>query len=689
MTRNEIIAANPLERFLTKRGYELWKSGANRVTNACPITQHKKWHRPVSVDVSKQVWHCNDCGIGGTVIDWVMRERGVDAAEAMRLLGGGRNGSEPIAVYNYTDKSAKLLFQVCRFEPKDFRQRQPDGNGGWLWNTSGVLRVLYQLPKVIRAQAIAIAEGEKDCDNLTKLGIIATCNSGGACKWRDNYSEALRGKDVAIFGDADEPGQAHVQQVIESLTGIAHSIKRIELPGGFHDVSDYIGSLTKGRAADAIAKLVDETPVLNSFKSSVDVDADVEAEPEDEFPKSCPVEAFYGLAGDVVYRIDSHTEADPVAVLVHYLVAFGNAVDRSPHAIADGSRHGTNIFGACVGETSKARKGTSASHNKRIFRRADEAWVKECVTSGLSSGEGLIYAVRDAVVKRVKQKGGGYANEIVDDGIADKRRMFIESEFASTLRVMGREGNTLSAVIRQAWDDGDLRTAVKNSPNSATGAHISIMAHVTRDEVRRELCATDQANGFANRFQWFAVRRSKCLPEGGNLDDDNLNDLVTRTHRAIEFAKKAGVVTRDDDARKLWCDVYPELSEGKPGLLGAITARAEAQVLRLSLIYALLDLSTKVRPEHLRAALALWKYSERSARWIFGMATGDATADRILSALRAAGSKGMTQTQISERLFNRNVPSTVLSASLRILHESEKIKSTKESTGGAPRKRWF
>jgi DNA replicative helicase MCM subunit Mcm2 (Cdc46/Mcm family) len=244
-------------------------------------------------------------------------------------------------------------------------------------------------------------------------------------------------------------------------------------------------------------------------------------------------------------------------------------------------------------------------------------------------------------------------------------------------------------VIRQAWDDGDLRTAVKNSPNSATGAHISIMAHVTGDEVRRELCATDQANGFANRFQWYAVRRSKCLPEGGNLDDDNLNDLVTRTHRAIEFAKKAGVVTRDDDARKLWCDVYPELSEGKPGLLGAITARAEAQVLRLSLIYALLDLSTKVRPEHLRAALALWEYSERSARWIFVTATGDVNADRILSALRAAGSKGMTQTQISERLFNRNVPSTVLSASLRILHESGKIKSTKESTGGAPRTRWF
>jgi uncharacterized protein DUF3987 len=614
------------------------------------------------------------------------------------MLGAEQNVATPtlkilVKTYDYTDESGKLLFQTCRYRPKHFKQRRPNGKGGWIWDLEGVRRVLYRLPDVIQAQIICVAEGEKDCDRLASLGFVATCNPMGAGKWRDEYSQALRGKDVIVFGDVGDDhgeGEQHTAQVIRSLSGEANSIKHVMLPDGFHDVSEYIDSLSPETAADRIRKLIEQTPVLNSFNSfSRDADADVEIEPEGDFPEPPDEAAFYGLAGDVVRRIEPHTEADPVAVLVHYLVAFGNTVDRSPHAIADGSRHGTNLFGACVGETSKARKGTSAAHNKRVFRRADEAWGKECVTSGLSSGEGLIYAVRDPVVKRVKQQGGGYANEIVDDGVSDKRRMFIESEFASTLRVMGREGNTLSAVIRQAWDDGDLRTAVKNSPNSATGAHISIIAHVTRDEVRRELCATDQANGFANRFQWYAVRRSKCLPEGGNLDDDNLNDLVTRTHRAIEFAKKAGVVTRDDDARKLWCDVYPELSEGKPGLLGAITARAEAQVLRLSLIYALLDLSTKVRPEHLKAALALWDYSERSARWIFGTATGDTNADRILSALRAAGSKGMTQTQISECIFNRNVPANALSASLRILHESGKIKFAKQSTGGAPRKRWF
>ena len=183
----------------------------------------------------------------------------------------------------------------------------------------------------------------------------------------------------------------------------------------------------------------------------------------------------------------------------------------------------------------------------------------------------------------------------------------------------------------------------KNSSARATDAHISIIGPITNCELRRLLTETESANGFGNRFLWLAVRRSKCLPEGGNIQSENLNNLVMRLHAAIEFARNAGEVTRGDAARELWRIVYPELSEGKPGLLGAITARAEAQVLRLSCIYALLDCSTTIRPEHHRAALAVWNYCDRSARWIFGTATGDSNADRILIALRAAGSSGMTR----------------------------------------------
>jgi hypothetical protein len=157
----------------------------------------------------------------------------------------------------------------------------------------------------------------------------------------------------------------------------------------------------------------------------------------------------------------------------------------------------------------------------------------------------------------------------------------------------------------------------KNSPGRATDAHISIIGHITRDELRRLLTETESANGFANRFPMLAVRRSKCLPEGGNIGSDSMNDLVTRLQKAIEFAQSVGEVTRSDEARSLWAKIYPELSKGKPGLLGAITARAEAQVLRLSVIYALLDCSIKVEVQHLKAALALWDYCERSVAWIF------------------------------------------------------------------------
>lgn len=564
------------------------------------MAKHKKaGHRPVTLDTRENVWHCNDCGKGGSVIDWVMLERGCTAAEAMQFLGGGRNGQRErtrlrpirqtlglVKTYDYTDEKGELLFQACRYVPKDFRQRRVNGKGGWIDNTTGVPRVLYRLPEVIKAQTVAIAEGEKDVDALVALGIAATCNPMGAKKWRDEYSEALRDKDVVIFGDDDEDGREHVEQVIESLTRISRTIKRVSLPEGFHDVSDYIASLPEGTAAEAIAKLIDATPELSSLNSLARNDDDQAV--VDDFPEPLSEVAFHSLAGDIVRRIEPHTEADSAALLIHILTMFGNAVGRNPHAMADGARHGTNIYCVNVGKTSKSRKGTAKAHIQRIVTRVDETWAKESITSGLNSGEGLIYTVRDPVSKRVKQKGGSYAETIVDDGAKDKRALFIESELASTLRVMTRDGNTLSAVMRDAWDGSVLRTAIKNSPNVATGAHISIIGHVTRDEVRRELNATEQANGFANRFLWLAVRRSKCLPEGGDIESENLNDLVTRLHNAIEFARNAGEITRSEGARELWRICYPALSEGKPGLLGAITARAEAQVLRLSCNYALL-----------------------------------------------------------------------------------------------------
>ena len=133
---------------------------------------------------------------------------------------------------------------------------------------------------------------------------------------------------------------------------------------------------------------------------------------------------------------------------------------------------------------------------------------------------------------------------------------------------------------------------------------------------------TDMANGLANRFSWLCVRRSKCLPEGGALHTIDFAPTLRRIGECVEFAQNVGTVCRDDQARTVWAEVYPKLSDGRPGLLGAATSRAEAQVMRLATIYALLDKSAVVRPEHLMAALAMWEYAEQSAKYIFGNCAG-------------------------------------------------------------------
>src|SRR5205823_1682544 len=299
-----------------------------------------------------------------------------------------------------------------------------------------------------------------------------------------------------------------------------------------------------------------------------------------EYPAELEESAFYGLAGEIVRRIEPHTEADPVALLIQLLVAFGNIIGRSAYMVADAVRHYANLAVVLVGETSKGRKGTAFQNVLNVLQHVDGDWCKNNIASGLSSGEGLIWSVRDQIEedKPIKEKGR-YTEEtqrvVTDGGVKDKRLFVVEAEFANTLKVATREGNILSAVIRQAWETGSLRIMTKNSPARATGAHISIIGHITRQENRRLLTETESANGFGNRFLWSAVRRSKCLPEGGSLPA--IADLIVRLHDAIEFARYATEVKRSDAARKLWTRVYPQLSEGKPGLLGAITARAEAQ----------------------------------------------------------------------------------------------------------------
>ncbi len=278
--------------------------------------------------------------------------------------------------------------------------------------------------------------------------------------------------------------------------------------------------------------------------------------------------------------------------------------------------------------------------------------------------------------------------KVVDKGITDKRCLVLETEFSSPLRVIRRDGNTLSAVIRRAWDRGDLNNQTKNSPARATGAHISIVGHITRDELLRELSASEGSNGFANRFLWVCVRRNKLLPFGGQLPYETRASLTVRLQKALQFGRKAAELRFSKQAKKLWKHVYPKLTADVPGqLLNAVTSRAEAQVLRLSMIYALMDCSMWINRCHLAAALSVWRYCEDSARYIFGDSLGDAVADRILRSLRKSP-QGLTRTSIRE-LFQRNRSELEIKNGLRMLREHGLARRKRKKTAGRPSERWF
>lgn len=154
------------------------------------------------------------------------------------------NGPRIAATYDYTDESGALLFQVVRYVPKDFRQRRPDGRGGWTWRLGDVRRVLYHLPEVLTAVAagrvVWVTEGEKDVDALRALpGMVATCSPGGAGKWRPQYAETLRGADVVVVADRDDAGRTHAESVVSSLLEVAHSVEVRQARHG-KDAADHL-----------------------------------------------------------------------------------------------------------------------------------------------------------------------------------------------------------------------------------------------------------------------------------------------------------------------------------------------------------------------------------------------------------------------------------------------------------------
>jgi hypothetical protein len=459
-------------------------------------------------------------------------------------------------------------------------------------------------------------------------------------------------------------------------------------------VGDRVGDEARQAVWGELQSLVEAAPMIDL---STIVDAPSEAPrpaggvpvaeaplPIPEWPDPPEDVAFHGLAGEVVRLIEPSSEADPVGVLLQLLIGFGNAVGSGLWVVADGHFHHANEFGVTVGDTSRARKGTAWRRVRPILAHVDSLWADTRVTHGLSSGEGLIHEIRDPTLGT--DKSGNVV--ITDPGVDDKRVMVVESEFGNTLRVLAREGNTLSGVLRMGWDGDDLRTMTKHSPARATKPHVSLAGHVTQQELAKYLAHVEVFNGLGNRILWACVRRSKRLPFGGSVDGGSMLGLGSRLAAAADLARGVGTMIWTSTGKTLWESEYGRLTEDRPGLWGAITSRAEAHVLRLAMIFAALDKSAEIVDTHVLAALAMWRYCDRSAAYLFGGSLGDRDADAILDALRAKP-EGMTRTEIRRVVFQDHRSSDEVARALSLLLRFGLVRQEITQTGGRPAERWF
>lgn len=389
-------------------------------------------------------------------------------------------------------------------------------------------------------------------------------------------------------------------------------------------------------------------------------------------PKPHPA-VYQGWFGKTVKAFEPTTEADPVAILATLISGFSVMIGSRPRVVIHDDHHPLLVWSLIAGHTGSGRKGMSLNPVKKLIRIADLDFYRDCCTSGLSSGEGLVSAVAD---KEDEQDPGG------------KKLFVMETEYSVTMARAGREGNTLGGVLRQAWEGDNLRIMTKAKVH-ATEPHIAIVAHITPGEFRARVKGADMAGGTYNRYLPVYSERSREIALGEGAAAELVTSIALELQVLVKKAQDVGKVGLTPAAQSYWTEVvYPVLSAAsvRDGVVAQFTARATPYCRRLAALYALADGHAIVDKVHLEAAYHLVNYSRASAAFILGAeSTGDPDLDKALAALQVAGADGLTRTQFNNDVFAKNFSGSRLNDVLAKLAQLPGVVVEKRPTGGRGR----
>lgn len=727
--RGDERLVNHVERFL-ERLKDVRKRG-NGWTACCPA--HDDQHPSLDVDIGEDGRLLLMCRSGGCDAADICAAAGVDLRElfpdggcvpnpsanghakkvyptlsAIAEAAARRKGGRVEGTYIYRDAGSNPVFAVVRVRlangEKEILQVRPEADG-WVFGGIKSPRPLYRLHELLAADPVtpvSLFEGEQKADLAVSLGLLGTSCSQGAGNGRFTDFTPLASHILHLYADNDAKGNEHIQDVAQrAYAASVTQVWRVTLPGlpPKGDIVDFYEQRRQSGVSDdaildeiheAVARAELINPPANpkvEEPSPAPIPAQAKEAPAelDLWPAPLGQAARVGFLGEFLAAVEDQTEADPAAIAADLVVRVGNAVHSGPHFTVSGDRHGCNEFFAIVGPTAFGRKGSSAAFPRRVMEIADPTWSTTCIKSGLSSGEGLIEAIRDPKRIGTDKKTG---EPVFDEGVADKRAFIFESELARTLRAGARRDSTLFPVLRQAWEGGRLASLTRQ-PYSASSSHISLLSHVSRDEFRSLLNDLDIAGGTVNRFLFIASKRQRALPYGGRVPTPVLEAFGKRLGANIDKARRfASEMLFTGPAHEQWPDVYYKLAEDEQGagLMGQLLGRAVAHTRRLAMVLAIIDGCTAVDVRHVDAAVEFWHYSKATIRYLFGTATGNRIADRILAELLGTPD-GVARTEI-HRLFNKHVTAQDINTALQLLHRLGLARPEKVQTGGKPREVW-
>lgn len=416
-------------------------------------------------------------------------------------------------------------------------------------------------------------------------------------------------------------------------------------------------------------------------------------------PPCMPDVGFPLILRDIVDVACNSSEAHPVAVAANALAYFSATIGRAVYQqIGDAVIH-CRPFPLIVGKSGKARKGTAESTVRKIFKLADaligeRRCIEErlrCHTGGLSTGEGIAWAIRDPIEADEKGRGG-------DAGVTDKRLLAIESEFDNVLSQLRRDNNTLSATIRNLFDGRDIEPLTKTSPTRASRPHVSILGHITGHELRVKATPNDVANGLLNRFMMLYVSRPKLEPLPCPTPEVKIEELAQRVTEAIMAVTQGNLhaenlyeVNFNDAARDLWIDQYPTITRDREGKGGSLLARSEMYARMLAMIFAAMDSRLSIEPRDLHAAIAWVEYWNSSVSFVFNCGDDEGRlepfAAEVLEIIKAE--PGIALHEIQQRWNNKCI--TKVKEALQVLLELAPplIEERKKITKGRSARTYF